>query len=54
MLNEYNTLDNWQDSAVDFSEHPSTLMLLQTYQQWLDEHFNYHPSTNDETHLMSP
>ncbi|KKN50789.1 hypothetical protein LCGC14_0629070 [marine sediment metagenome] len=54
MLNEYNTLDNWRVAGEDFSEHSSTSMLLQTYQQWLEEHFNYYHSANDETRLMSP
>jgi len=47
MFNEYNTLRNWLQSAPQFSEQSSTLVLYQTYQEWLNEHFNYKATTNE-------
>jgi hypothetical protein len=47
MINEYNSLRNWIRSEPEFSEQSSPLVLLQTYQEWLKEHFNCNkPATN--------
>lgn len=40
MINEYNSLRNWILSEPEFCEETSVLVLLQTYQEWLSEHFN--------------
>ncbi len=40
MINEYNSLRNWIQSEPEFSKQSSALVLLQTYQEWLNEHFN--------------
>lgn len=52
MLNEYNTLRNWLQSKPQFSEQSSPLVLWQTYQEWLNEHFNGLDSTSDEIRSM--
>jgi hypothetical protein len=47
MINEYNSLCNWIQSEPVFSKQSSAPVLLQTYQEWLSEHFNYtKPATN--------
>lgn len=51
MLNEYNTLNSWIQSKPQFSDQSSTLVLWQTYQEWLNEHFNSQ-STFAETRSM--
>lgn len=53
MFNEFNTLHNWLDSAADFSQQSSEPVLLQTYQEWLNEHFNYSNSVSGEIRSMS-
>ena len=40
MINEYNSLRNWIRSEPEFSTQSSALVLLQSYQEWLNEHFN--------------
>jgi len=49
MLNEFNTLSNWLQSAPVFSEKSPAVELLPTYQEWLSEHFNCSKSPTDET-----
>lgn len=52
MLNEYNTLHNWVKSVPQFSEQSSAPTLLQTYQEWLNERFNYTKSVTDGARSM--
>jgi hypothetical protein len=40
MINEYNSLRNWVKSEPVFNKQSSAHVLLQTYQKWLNEHFN--------------
>jgi hypothetical protein len=44
MINEYNSLRNWIRSEPAFSKQSSEFVLLQTYQEWLNEHFNCPPT----------
>ena len=52
MINEYNSLGNWIKSEPEFSKQSTPLVLFQTYQEWLNEHFNSKKSTTNETRSM--
>ncbi len=47
MLNEYSSLGNWLQATQQSSKQTVTLNPFQTYQEWLNEHFNYtKPASN--------
>lgn len=52
MIKEYNSLGNWIQSEPEFSKDSSAYVLQQTYQEWLNEHFNCTKSATNETRSM--
>lgn len=46
MLNEFNTHKKWLQSRPLFSDQSSTIELIQTYPEWLKEHFTSLKLTN--------